>query len=116
MPLSRLVTRTIEGICRVRWAAVRVALVVGLAVGGRLAVEARAIPRGDAGFDVVEFFLRRVGDAVDLVGRADLVGAALGHALPLLPDEPQAASDAASNRTAAAWTNGQGCRTRADYG
>ncbi len=57
-----------------------VGLVVALAVGGRLAVEARPYQEATPVSCQGEGLLRRVGDALDLVGLADLVGAALGDA------------------------------------
>src|SRR5205807_8123224 len=45
-----------------------------LAIGRRLAVERRAIPRGKPGLVIAVIDLRRVPLAVDLIGRADLVG------------------------------------------
>ncbi len=92
-------------------------LIVALAIGRRFAVEARAIPRGDAGFDMVEFFLRRVGDAVDLVGRADLVGPALGHASPAGGAAGRQSSAHASrqHQQAAGTKKGHGRRARTNY-
>src|SRR5256885_17243926 len=45
-----------------------------LAIGRRLAVERRAIPRGQPGLVIAVIDLRRAPLAVDLIGRADLVG------------------------------------------
>ncbi len=94
-----------------------VGLIVSLAVGSGLAVEAWPVPRGDAGLDVLELFHRRVGDTVDRVGRSDLVHPAAGRGAAGRPAMAGAAGGRGQHEEHAAGADKVNRRrTRADYG